>query len=282
MNRFSVTACLALLSVLSLVGTAIAQEGAAADRFAALNWQFGPTQGDLGEIATISVPRGHRFLGRADAGRFMEMTENPSNGSELGVLVSDDASWFVVFEFSPEGYVKDNERLNADDILAGIREGNDQANEIRRERGWPPLEVIGWQQQPFYDPQTNNLTWSIRGSSQGDPVINHSTRLLGRRGVMRVDLVLSPEEVGTAVPQFDSLMTAFSFNQGHRYAEFTRGDKVAEYGLSGLIVGGAGVALAKTGLLKKLWKLIVFAFIALAGGIRKLVSGSRRRGEALD
>jgi uncharacterized membrane-anchored protein len=181
-----------------------------------------------------------------------------------------------VFEFSADGYVKDDDRsLDADAILASIREGTEAANEIRRERGWATLEVLGWQQAPFYDAATNNLTWSIRGSSEGSTNINHSTRLLGRKGVMKVNLVLSPDDVGTALPTFNEVMTQFSFNPGERYAEFTRGDKVAEYGLTGLIVGGAGVALVKSGLLQKFWKLIVFGLIALAGGIKKLLSRNR-------
>jgi hypothetical protein len=47
------------------------------------------------------------------------------------------------------------------------RDGPEQANEIRRQRGWSPLTVAGWQQPSFYEPQTNSLTWSIIGMSEG-------------------------------------------------------------------------------------------------------------------
>jgi uncharacterized membrane-anchored protein len=283
-RRFTSAVFCALLTFLGFAGAAIAQQQSDLPaRFAALNWQEGPVQGDLGGMATIQIPAGYRFLGRGDAGKFMELNQNPSDGSELGLLLSDDPSFFVVFEFSGNGYVKDDDRdLDADAILAGIREGTEQGNKIRRERGWPTMEVVGWQQRPFYDAETNNLTWSIRGSSEGSTSINHSTRLLGRRGVMNVNLVLSPEDVGNAVPAFNALLRDFSFNPGQRYAEFTRGDKVAEYGLTGLIVGGAGVALVKTGLLQKFWKLIVIGFIALAGAIKRFVSSLGRGREAAD
>jgi uncharacterized membrane-anchored protein len=253
------------------------QQDALARQFAALGWQNGPTAGTLGSIATIHVPEGYRFLPQGDAGKFMELNQNPSDGSELGLLLSTQGSWFVVFEYSPDGYVKDDDRkLDADAILSSIREGTEQANEARRQKGWPTIEVVGWQQAPFYDPQTNNLTWAINGRSEGEVSINHSTRLLGRRGVMKVSLVMSSEDAAAAVPAFNSVMTNFSFNTGQRYAEFTRGDKVAEYGLTGLIVGGAGVALVKTGLLQKSWKLIVLGFLALAGAVKKFINGLRR------
>ena len=247
-------------------------------KLSALNWQAGPGTGDLGGMASIGIPSGFRFLDKRDAGKFLELLQNPASGRELGVLVEEASFWFVVFEFSPEGYVKDDDRnLDADAILASIKKGTEAANKIRRERGWSTLDVTGWQQKPFYDQQTNNLTWAIRGRSEDSMTINHSTRLLGRRGVMNVDLVVSPEQIGDAMPTFSSLLSGFSFASGHRYAEFTRGDKVAEYGLTGLIVGGAGVALVKTGLLQKLWKFIVLAVFAAIAGIKRFTGFFRRR-----
>lgn len=283
-RRFtSAVFCGVIASVLLAAPLHAQQESDLRAQFAALNWQEGPLRGDLGSIATIQIPAGFRFLGQGDAAKFMELNENPTDGSELGVLVNNDGSWFVVFEYSPDGYVRDDDRdLDANAILASIREGTEQANKVRRERGWATMEVTGWQQPPFYDPQTNNLTWAIGGSSAGSSGINHSTRLLGRRGVMKANLVLSPEDIGTAVPAFNALMTDFSFNAGQRYAEFTRGDKVAEYGLTGLIVGGAGVALAKTGILQKFWKLIAIGLIALAGAVKRFVSSLGRGRQPAD
>jgi uncharacterized membrane-anchored protein len=276
-------ALVALSAALFQVPAVHAQEQDRAAQFQSLGWQAGPTTADIGGLATIAVPEGYMFVGRGGAGKFMELLQNPSDGSELGVLLHREKSWFVVFEFSDDGYVKDTDRdLDADAILASIKKGTDQANELRRERGWSTMEIVGWQQKPFYDPATNNLTWSVRGSSEGTIGINHSTRLLGRRGVMKVNLVFGPEDQATALPAFTTLMGGFSFKPGHRYAEFTRGDKVAEYGLTGLIVGGTGVALVKSGLLQKFWKLIVLGVVAAAGAIRRLFAGSGAPREAGD
>lgn len=272
-GRFVRTAWSGALTLVLFAATAGAQQDRAAE-FAALGWESGPTKGQLGDIATIDVPEGFQFVGRGGASKFMELTQNPSDGSELGVLLNSESSWFVVFEFSSDGYVRDDDRdLDADAILESIREGTDASNKIRRERGWATMEIVGWQQAPFYDPKTNNLTWSIKGASEGETTINHSTRVLGRRGVMKVNLVMSQEDVAAGVPAFNTAMTGFSFNQGQRYAEFRQGDKVAEYGLAGLIVGGTGVALVKTGLLQKFWKLIVLGFIGLAGAVKRLFGG---------
>lgn len=278
-RRVTVGATAALLTVLGLgIGVGARQQKDLPAQFAALNWQAGPTTGDLGAIATLTVPEGFRFLGKGDAGRFMELNQNPSNGSEMGVLLADDGSWFAVYEFSEDGYVKDDEReLDADAILSRIKEGTEAANELRKERGWATVQVLGWHQKPSYDTASNHLTWSIRGSSEGSTSVNHSTRLLGRRGVMKANLVAGPEDIAEALPAFNTVMSGFTFNPGHRYAEFRQGDKVAEYGLVGLIVGGAGVALVKTGLLQKFWKVIVLALVALAGAAKKFISSLRGR-----
>ena len=262
--------------VLASRGDVRAQQDNRRAQFEALGWRAGPTSGDLGPRANVSVPDGFRFVGHTGASKFMELTENPSDGDELGVMLHDD-SWFVVFTFDESGYVKDDDKnnLEADKILSSIKKGTEQANKIRAERGWSTMEILGWQQAPFYDPGTHNLTWSIRGRSEGDTSINHSVRLLGRHGVMHVDLVAASDEMGEALPVFNDVLRGFSFKDGQRYAEFKPGDRIAQYGLTGLIVGGTGAALIKTGLLQKFWKLIVVGFIAVAGFIKRLFTRER-------
>ena len=59
---------------------------------------------------------------------------------------------------------------------------------------------------------------------------------------------------------------ATTFGAGARYEDFDgKTDKVAEYGLAGLVLGGAGVAaakLVKVGILAKFSKVILAALIA--------------------
>lgn len=264
----------AALALLLTAAPAFAQAPVEPD----INWQGGPSVGQLGDIARIKIPEGYRFAGRDGVRTFMELTQNPVSGRELGVLVSpggpDTEPWFVIFEFNAIGYVKDDEKgeLDANAILASLKKGNERGNEERRERGWATLDLVGWSTPPRYDPVTNNLTWAIRASSEGTEVINHSVRLLGRRGVMDADLVLSPSQVDAAVPDFNALLGEFAFLPGNKYAEWVKGDRVAEYGLTALVAGGVGAAAAKSGLLGKLWKVIVFGVVALGAFLKRLLS----------
>ena len=253
-------------------------EVAAQDQGSGIEWQEGPGTGQIGNVAQIRIPEGYRFAGRDGVRRFLEMTQNPVSGGELAVMVPPSQGgdmWFVIFDFNSIGFVKDDEKnaLDSKGILESIKSGTEHSNEERRKRGWPTMEILGWHTQPRYDTTTNNLTWAIRGASEGDEVVNYSVRLLGRRGVMDVDLVLDPKEVAATVPEFDQLMNGFEFTSGNRYAEFMAGDKVAEYGLTALVAGGAGAALAKSGLLAKMWKAIVLGAIAAFAGLKKILAG---------
>jgi uncharacterized membrane-anchored protein len=254
-----------------------------------IKWEAGPTVGHLGDIAEINIPKGYRFTGKEGAKQVLVLTQNIPSGRELGALIPEarDSDWFMIFEYHDTGYVKDDEKdkLDADALLKNLREGTEAGNEERQKRGWKPLHLVGWERAPFYDPVTHNLTWAtrIKGDDPGEePAVNHSIRLLGRRGTIDVDLVAGPREYTASVEDFNTLISGFSYNQGSRYSDFTKGDRVAEYGLAALIAGGAGAVALKTGLLAKLWKLIVVAFAAIAGFIRKIFRSIFRKEEKIE
>jgi len=240
-----------------------------------IDWQVGPTLGKLGNIAEIKIPEGYRFADKAGAEKVLQLTQNIPNGRELGVLVANDADWFMIFEFDNSGYVKDEEgdKLDADAILKNLRDNTENSNKERSKRGWKAIHLAGWERQPYYDPQTHNLTWAtlVRGdNTQEEPAVNHSIRILGRRGTMNVDLVASPAEYAAITGKFNNLMAGFHYVEGNRYSDFTKGDKMAEYGLTALIVGGGAAVALKTGLLAKLWKFIVMIIIGIGATIKKL------------
>jgi uncharacterized membrane-anchored protein len=103
-------------------------------------------------------------------------------------------------------------------------------------------------------------------------VVNHSVRLLGRRGVMNADLVTDPGSVAAALASFDEVVSGFDYKPGERYREFTSGDRVAEIGLTALVAGGAGVALAKSGFLKQFGKLLMLGVVALFAGAKRMLN----------
>jgi uncharacterized membrane-anchored protein len=241
-----------------------------------IKWQKGPGVGALGSIAEVNIPEGYIFANAADTRILMEAMQNPTSGRELGFIAPAKVDWFVVFEFDDVGYVRDDEKgsLNADAMLQSMKSGTESANQERKRRGWPAIHLVGWEHQPHYNEQTQNLEWAIRGESEGKLLINYNTRVLGRGGVMRVTLVTDPPQMAATLPLFKTVLSEFRFKQGHRYAEFRQGDKMAAYGLSALVVGGATAAAVKSGAFKWLWKAGLVGLIA-AGGLFKKFFGRR-------
>lgn len=247
-----------------------------------IDWVQSGDVGRMGDQALIDVPDGYVFTGRDGTQRLMEAFGNLLSDQEMGFVApkldegNPDFDWFAVFEFDDIGYVPDDEKadLDPDEMLASMVENEKLANEKRREMGYETLNLLGWAMEPTYNEQTNNLEWAINlQSGGGDRVTNLNTRLLGREGVMKVTLVCDPEALTSTIPVYQEMLTSFGFQDGQRYAEYRKGDKIAKYGLTGLIVGGGVAALAKTGLLKKLLKPILIGLAALGLWIKKLFTG---------
>ena len=260
-----------LVICLAVIPTAAAAQ---ADK---IPWVKGPTKGVLGTEASIGVPAGCLFTGMDGVKVFLEVTENPVSGNERGVVMCQSNAtpdpWFVLFSYDQSGYVRDDEgsNLDADAILESVRHGTEAANRERKRHGWGTLSVEGWATKPFYDRGTNNLTWAITAhDNTGGRTVNHSVRLLGRGGVMHADLVTTPEQLSSLVPTFNGMIGGYTYSPGFKYAEWRSGDKVAAYGLTALVAGGAGVALAKSGLLVKFWKLIVVGVGAGLAALKRM------------
>lgn len=240
---------------------------------------MGPAEAAMKDIATVAVPAGFFFLDGDQTRAMMQSYGEPVSGQEVGMLAPTNSDWSVFFDYADVGYVKDDDKdkLDADKLLQSIKAGNEEGNKQRRRNGVPPLNLIGWEQKPRYDETTHNLEWAIRFESEGQPILNYNTRLLGRKGYMSVILVVAPDELQKTLPTFQQVLAGYDYQPGETYAEYRSGDKVAKYGLAALVVGGAAVGAAKMGLLggllvflKKGWKLLIVALAAVGAFLRKL------------
>jgi len=210
--------------------------------------------------------------------KLMDHMGNPESGTEVGLLAPVVGKWFLLFEYDDVGHVKDDEKdsLDTDAILESMKKGNEKANKERRKRGFTPLKVVGWGQKPVYNPKTKNLEWGVIAESEGSRVLNYDIRILGREGVMRVRLVDGPQTFQKSLQLCRQLLPGFSFVKGETYAEYKKGDKLAKYGLTALIAGGAAAVAVKSGLFRWIWKGLVFAFVAIGGLFKKVFGGGRK------
>lgn len=275
----AVQASLIVLALLLSSALSLAQDESATQDdnarkvWESVKWQNGPCSVNLGGVAELRVPIGYIFAGGADTKKLMEVMGNIPSDEEVGFLSPSESDWFVVYEFSEVGYIKDDEKnsLDADALLKTIQKSTVEGNKIRKKRGFPSMLNITWLDKPHYDEATHNLEWAIQGEDDtGSTFVNHNTRMLGRKGMMVVTLVADPSNITAVMPDYQASLKDFSFKAGNTYAEFKQGDKLASYGLTALVAGGATAVAVKTGLFKYLWKFIVFIFIGLSAFFKKI------------
>lgn len=251
------------------------QDSGAAIR--ALDWHAGPRAEQIAGKATLNMADAETmYLDEANSSKFLKLTDNlPSPG--YNIILSTSGGWWAGFSFAPSGYVKDDEKIDSEDLLKKLKDGDGPANEERKRQGLPELYTEGWYIPPHYDMQTKRLEWGVKLRSRGEVNLNYTIRLLGRTGVMSATLVSSPEALDKDVASFKQIIKGFDFNPGERYSEFRPGDQVAEYGLAALIAGGAAAVATKKGLwaviggfLAAAWKVVAAAVVAAFAGLRSL------------
>ena len=271
--------------------TAIAQE-----RYAMLidsinhsfTWQHGEIQ--LGDgVATLDVPSGYKYLDPAQSKTVLtDLWGNPP-AETYGLLFHENdnpldstISFVIEISYTEDGYVKDNDadKIDYDDLLADMKESIKENNPVRKEQGYPTMELIGWAAPPYYDKEQKKLHWAKELLFEDSPesTLNYDVRILGRRGFLVLTAIGSMQDLGDFNKDSERIIASTNFNKGHRYEDFDASiDKIAAYGIGGLIAGKlllkAGL-LAKVGiLLAKFWKVIAVAFVALGARIRKIFSG---------
>lgn len=229
-----------------------------------LAWQKGPGEGMIGAKAKIAIPQGYAFLDDRGTRRFLELMGNPPRDNHY-LIAPAGLDWFAVFSFDPVGYVKDDEKIDADALLKSLKENDARGNEERKRLGMEPIYVDGWHVPPHYDTGTKRLEWGMRlRDEKGRPHVNYTSRLLGRSGVMSAVLVSSPQSLAEDMKDFNAALAGYDFVPGEKYAEFKSGDRIAEYGLGALVLGGAAAAAAKAGWFKILGKYI---WIVIGGAV---------------
>jgi len=275
-------ACAVILGVVAALSPALAvppprSEEEVKQEMAGLAWQRGPVDGRIGTVATLKIEEGKAFLDGPNTRRFLELNGNPPRDNRY-TLVAMESGWFAVFFFEDAGYVKDDEKLDADALLASMKQSDGPANEERKRFGMSAIHTVGWHVAPHYDLASKRLEWGIRLRGEGDvPIVNYTIRLLGRRGVMHATLVSDPERLDRDIAEFRTTLGGYDFASGERYAEFRAGDRIAEYGLAALVLGGAAAVATKSGFGKAIGKFVVVGVAALGSAALALYRRLTRR-----
>jgi len=238
------------------------------------------TVGKVGRYSQVTVQENQFYLNAKDTAQLMQDWGNLP-ATYAGSVVADDQSYAIIFTFDNIGYVKDDEKgdLDADELLKAIKEGEVEANKQRKAAGIDTLTTKGWTTKPNYNAGTNNLEWALLfEAGDGTQSVNHNVKILGRRGVTDATLICDPSQLDALQPTLKATLAGFEYTAGNTYAEFKEGDKVSEYGLKALLVGGGIFAASKLGilaLLGKYFKVIVVAVIGFFAMLKYKIFGKK-------
>lgn len=252
-----------------------AAEPSAEDIFKTMDFKTGTiTLGD--NLATLKLTDKFRYLDPKDAEKMIvQIWGNPPSAAEgnLGMImpVGEEGleDWAVVLSYEDSGYVSDEDAaaINYDDLLKDMQEAVAEDSKDRVSAGYASIALLGWARKPFYDAKTKKMYWAkrLQFGDQKLESLNYEIRILGRRGVLDLNAVADMDALASINEQVTPVLAMVDFQQGNTYAEFDpKVDKVAAYGLAGLVAGGV---LAKAGFFKVLIGLILAGkkFIFLAG-----------------
>lgn len=230
----------------------------------------GPAKVNLSQnLGTLELPKGYGWMGEANAKAIIEADHGDAE-HVIGAIVptTEGDDFWVEVEYEAQGYVEDKDagKLDNDAILKSYQEGTEAGNEQRKAAGQPGLHVTGWEQKPSYDAKKHVVVWSLQGEDDSKrQLVNYNTRVLTRKGVLSFNLICDNAELKEARPKAQRLLGGLAFNQGERYEDYQKGDKISAGGLAALIVGGAVLA-KKTGVLvflAYLFKPLLLFFKAL-------------------
>lgn len=231
-------------------------------------------------IATLTIPKGFKFLEAAEAQHVIEdLWGNLKGQAPLGMIFPESSSatmtdYAFIVEYEAMGYVKDEDAddINYDDLLKQMREDQESANEERKKQGLETLDLVGWAAKPHYDKNKKILYWAkeIKVEGYENNTLNYDVRILGRKGVLVLQAVAGMDALDSVNRSIEPILGMVKFNEGNKYSDFnSKTDDIAAWTIGGLV---AGKVLAKAGffaIIMKFLKFIILGLAALGAGIVK-------------
>ncbi len=210
----------------------------------------GPVDVPLADQAVLHLPAAEVFVPQPQADKLLNSFGNPGSDPEmLGLILPRDprATWAMPVRFHKSGFIKDDDARtwDATAMLRSLRVGTEEQNKDREKAGVPSLDVTGWSEPPQYDASRQRLAWAMTASVIGakpdaPQSVNYNTYALGREGYFSLVMLTALSELPALKPVADRQIAALEYNAGKRYADFDpKTDRVAGYGLVGLVVGAA-------------------------------------------
>ena len=241
----------------------------------------------LDGVAQILVPEGYKFLDAEQSEYVLaDLWGNPPSPT-LGLLfpvnaypIGETMTYAVEVNFEEEGYIEDEDAadIDYDELEEEMIESFKESNIERKKLGYEGIEFVGWATPPYYDSANKKLHWAKELAFEGTETntLNYEIRILGRKGYLDMNAIGDIDVLPLFNKDIKKVLASVNFNEGHRYEDFDSSmDKVAAYGIGGLI---AGKVLAKVGffaIIAKFGKFIIIGIIGLFAAFKNKLFGRK-------
>jgi uncharacterized membrane-anchored protein len=205
------------------------------------------------------------YLDAGDAAKILtKLWGNPPEAASdaLGMIFprrtppEDPTAWGAIVSYSDDGYVSDEgaQSIDYDQVLTELKSETAQNNVQRKSEGYEPITLVGWASPPYYDSKLHALHWArdlVFGTDMNRPhTLNYQLRILGRDGVLQLNFVAGINELQQIEKDVPDVAALVAYDSDKKYEAHEEGDKIAAYGLAGLIATAVGAKVAaKVGLL---------------------------------
>ena len=200
----------------------------------------GPLDLTLGAEAHLSLPDGWHWVPKERLQAYFGSDGRKAGAWDLGLALSPGQPLFEFrVQFEPLGAVAEPAGpLDSAALLSKIQAAAATANLERRSQGGLDLQIPGWSEEPAYDPATKRLTWGERRVSGADERRGWHARLLGRAGVLKLDVEAPEDLMPLQLPQLQALFNGLNLAEGRGLADRQAVDKAAALDVSGLMLEG--------------------------------------------
>ncbi|HTB34929.1 MAG TPA: DUF2167 domain-containing protein [bacterium] len=200
----------------------------------------GPLDLTLGAEAHLSLPDGWHWVPKERLQAYFGSDGRKAGAWDLGLALSPGQPLFEFrVQFEPLGAVAEPAGpLDSAALLSKIQAAAATANLERRSQGGLDLQIPGWSEEPAYDPATKRLTWGERRVSGADERRGWHARLLGRAGVLKLDVEAPEDLMQLQTPLLQALFNALSLADGRALDDRGPADKAAAMDLPGLLLAG--------------------------------------------
>ena len=177
-----------------------------------------------GDIATIDLPKGWRYLQAIQARTVVEKVwGNRPNPATLGLLLPPTPWGGLIVSYDARGYVADDDmdQLDPHGMLKDLQLSVAAGSPARKRAGQPSVELLDWAQPPQYDPEAHKLSWGrvLRVEGVAKPTLNYDVRVLGADGSLVLQAVADAPELERVVADAQRVLRGIELAPGKRYAD---------------------------------------------------------------